>query len=138
MTEFEQQDTARKFEITMQAAVRSGLNFDNVYRGTEEPTRILPCAVMEARATGEDESMRIDNRYATTLAFRATAMVSAAQENSAQALETFARSLKIAIETASDIEGWNYVRLDYQGDERAFDGVKRECVHLYTVTVHPI
>jgi len=136
MSEFSDQSDARKLEMTFQTALSSGLNFQNVLRRNESTETTLPAAVITARVTGEDMSVRYSNRYAQTLELRASAQVSAAQPDSARALETFQRRIKDTIEAASGITGWNYLRIEYQGDEVAFDGVKREHTHIWTVTAH--
>jgi hypothetical protein len=90
--------------------------------------------VLKARATGIDMSIRAAGKYATSLDFRASAMVAATVPDSARAVEDFALRLKDAIEAAVITSGWQYLRLDYQGDERALEGARREFTHIYTVT----
>lgn len=130
--------TARAFESTMQDVLIAALGMSAVYRESESAERILPCVVLKASFRAEDFAIRITNRYAVTLEFRATAMVPMSSADSARTLEEFAKRLKTAIETATISGGWNYIRLDLAGDERGGDANRREYAHIYTVTAHPI
>lgn len=132
------QTTARKLESTLQTALFAGLGHRAIYRAGEQGERLLPCVVIKCEEKGDDMSMRISGRYAKTIELRATAMVSSAGDAAASSLavEAAAALLRQAIETATITGGWNYLRLDYSGDERAADGIKREYTHIYTVTAH--
>jgi hypothetical protein len=136
MSEFTDQTMARKLEITFQGALIASLGHRNIYRANEEGERLLPCVVLKAESKEEDMAFRYQGRYALTLELRATAMVSAVLEDSSRALETDAQSLRQAIETATITTGYNYLRLEYAGDAKGSDGIKREFSHIWKVTAH--
>ncbi len=134
-----QESDARAFEDTMQRILGAAFYPLRVYRSSENVERILPCVVLKARATGEDETFKsIAGRYATAIDFRASSIVSAAGASSAESLELLAARVKTAIESASIEGGWIYIRLDPQGDERGYDGVRREFVQIYGGSICPV
>lgn len=108
----------------------------NVYRAVEGVEKILPCALVGARVTGEDLSFKLDGRVANTMELRVTGRVSTAAENSAATLENFSRTLKGAVESATGVTGWNFLKLEYEGDERAAEGAHREITHIWNVVAH--
>jgi len=122
----------------MRACLVASLGLNSVYCESEAGERLLPCVVLKATFKEEDFSLSLFGRYAKTLEFRATAMVPVSTPDSARELEHFASRLREAIESAVIPGGWNYLRLDLAGDDRAIDSTKREYSHIYTVTAHEI
>jgi hypothetical protein len=136
MSEFSDQSIARKLEISFQSALIVGLGHRSIYRSNEDGERLLPCIVLKAEQKQEDLSFRYLGRPAQTIELRAAAHVSTAGENSSRAVETMAQSLRTAIETATIGSGWNYLRLEYAGSEKAADNTTRSITHIYQVTAH--
>lgn len=130
--------TARKFESTMQTALIASLGMQSVYRASESLERLLPCVVLKAAFKGPDYNIKIGGRFGEALEFSARALVAVSAPDSARSLEEFAARLRAAVESATISGGWNYLRLDHSGDDRAIDDTKREYAHIYTVTAHPI
>lgn len=128
---------ARLLESTFQPVLAASLRLP-VYRSDESTARTLPCIVLVARAQGEDLSIRVPGHPpATTVELRASALVSLGQPDPAAAVHDLAASLRSALENAVITSGWLYLRLDYEGDDRAADDVKRAHTHIYTVTALP-
>lgn len=136
MSEFDQQQTARKLEITVQAVLQAAMPTVAFRRTLEAVENILPVGVINARITGEDLSFKYDERYAHTLELRVIARHSVAAPDSGRSVEAFASNIKTAVEAATGVTGWNYLRLEYQGDERANDSTRREVTNIWTVTAH--
>jgi len=128
---------ARLLESTFQPILAAALRIP-VYRSDESSARMLPCIVLVARAQGEDLAVRVPGHPpATTVELRASALVSLGQPDPAAAVHELAASLRASIENAVISSGWLYLRLDYEGDDRAADDVKRAHSHIYTVTALP-
>jgi hypothetical protein len=117
-------------------AVTAADGVPNSYRSSDAREKILPAAIVAARVTGEDYSFKLSGRIASTLELRVTARVSVAAASSAETVEELSRLIKHSVETATGLTGWNYMRLEYEGDERAAESTHREITHIWTVTAH--
>jgi hypothetical protein len=129
------QDTlARKLEADLARSVAARLPGTNIYRMGENSTRNMPCAIFAARATGTAYEIKYQGDYATSIELRVICMVSVTGETSSEDLELLARNVLEKVETATDLTGWNYLRLDHQGDERNLTEQSRMCTLLFGAT----
>jgi hypothetical protein len=130
--------TARALELTMRSALMAALDMETIYTSDDPAERVLPAVALRATFQEDDYTFRDQNRYAETLELRASAIISRPAPDSARVLDAFAGRLRDAIETATITSGWNYLRIERTGHDRAVDDLKREYTHIYTVTAHPI
>lgn len=127
--------TARALETTFQAAISAALPVP-VYRADESIDREYPCVILSAQTTGEDEAFIFSGRYAQEVTLRAAVIVAGNPADNARQCDLLAAQVKTAIETASIPSGWNYLRLEYDGDERGFEDARRTRTHVYICVAH--
>ncbi len=97
----------------------------------------LPALILAGQVKGWDLAMRVNGVYAQSCALRIQCRVAGNRSQSAPVVERLASDARNAVETATRIRGWKYLRLELSGDERGFDRGARVVTPIYELTCLP-
>ena len=124
---------ARLLETQLAASLAKKLKALSVYRGSEDTERKRPCVVLSVRTTGTNYMVKKDGLPGDDAELRAMVLVDESMPSGADALETLLAKVREAVETATLKPGWQFVHLEFTGDEAEQAANARAVSLLWTV-----
>jgi hypothetical protein len=124
---------ARLLETQLAASLAKKLKALSVYRGSEDTERKRPCVVLSVHTTGTNYMVKKDGIPGDDAELRAMVLVDESTPSGADALETLLAKVREAVETATLKPGWQFVHLEFTGDEAEQAANARAVSLLWTV-----